>query len=288
MTEELKEQYDNLSSSQKKVADYIIDNDEEVAFMTASRLAAAAGVSESTVVRFVSALGYDGFTEFQQAMAEEMQDRLISPKKSQYKKLKADPSELMRKVLVRDAQNIVDSIHLVPDATYDMALDLLQNAKHVYVVGIRSCAPLAEYMVYYLSLMRPDVKALTSSNISELFEQLSWLQKEDVVVGMSFPRYSLRTLKAMEYANNQGARLISITDNEYSPMNLYSSCNLWARTDMITMVDSIVAPMSVVNALVVGLYMRNQEVVDRNLERMEKLWDDFQTYDPDEMAGPEE
>lgn len=288
MLDDILKLYDKMSPAQKKIADYIADNDEMAAFMTAAKLGKAAGVSEATVVRFTAMLGFDKYSEFQQTMVDEIQSRLVSDKKSTTNKLKADPSGLMKKVLVHDAQNIVDSIHLVPDAVFDMAVDLLDSAAHVYVLGIRNCAPLADLFTYYLSVIRPDVKALTSNNISELYEQMNWIGKGDVLVAMSFPRYSLRTLKAMDFANSQGARLISITDSEYSPMNMYSSCNLWAKTDMVTLADSLVAPMSVINALIVAMYLRNEKKILENTQRLEDLWKDFQTYDKDELGDPGE
>ena len=288
MIDDITKLYPTMSQAQKKVADYITDNDEVAAFMTAAKLGKAAGVSEATVVRFTAMLGYDKYSEFQQAMIDEIQSRLVSDKKSTTNKLKADPSGLMKKVLVHDAQNIVDSIHMVPDTTFDMAVDMLENAKHIYVLGIRNCAPLAEILAYYLGVIRPDVKVVNSVNISELYEQLNWIGKGDVLVGISFPRYSLRTLRAMDFANSQGARLISITDSEYSPMNMYSSCNLWAKSDMITLLDSLVAPMSVINALVVALYLRNEDQIQDNTERLEKLWKNYQTYDKDELGDPGE
>lgn len=288
MFDDITKLYPTMSQAQKKVADYITDNDEVAAFMTAAKLGKAAGVSEATVVRFTAMLGYDKYSEFQQAMIDEIQSRLVSDKKSTTNKLKADPSGLMKKVLVHDAQNIVDSIHMVPDTTFDMAVDMLEGAKHIYVLGIRNCAPLAEILAYYLGVIRPDVKVVNSVNISEMYEQLNWIGKGDVLVGISFPRYSLRTLRAMDFANSQGARLISITDSEYSPMNMYSSCNLWAKSDMITLLDSLVAPMSVINALVVALYLRNENKIQDNTERLEKLWKNYQTYDKDELGDPGE
>ncbi len=280
--------YDKMSPAQKKIADYISENDEVASFMTAARLGKAAGVSEATVVRFTAMLGYDKYSEFQQAMIDEIQSRLVSDKKSTTNKLKADPSGLMKKVLVHDAQNIVDSIHMVPDAVFDMAVDMLNEAEHIYVLGIRNCAPLADILSYYLGVIRPGVRSVTSNNISELYEQMNWIGKGDVLVGISFPRYSLRTLKAMDYANSRGARLISVTDSEYSPMNMYSSCNLWAKTDMITFADSLAAPLSVINALTVALYLKNEDTILENTRRLENLWKDYQTYDKDELGDPGE
>ena len=288
MTEDLKERYESFSESQKRVADYILENDEYAPFLTAAKLAARVGVSESTVVRFAALLGYDGYSEMQAAMVDELQAKLVAPKKYMTNKLKNEPSDVMRKVFVADARNIVDSIHYIDQKVFDMAVELLDSARRIYVVGLRNCAPLAMYLTTYLSMMRPDVSSVTTTDMSEMFEQLSWMDKDDVVVGISFPRYSLRTLKAMDYANSQGGRLICITDSEYSPMNMYSSCNLWAKSDMITMVDSMAAPLSVINALCVALFMKNEENIKHNLERLEEIWDDYMTYDKDALSGREE
>ena len=284
MLDVIKAQYDKMSKGQKKIADYISENMERAAFMTAMKLAEAAAVSESTVVRFATMLGYDGYPEFQQAMADELQGRLVSPKKANTNEFRENRSELLRRVLVSDAQNIVDTIGMVDSDIFDQAVELVSNARKICVVGIRTCAPLADYLTYYLRMMRDDVVSVTTTNISEIYEQLSWLKKEDVVIGISFPRYSLRTLRAMDYANHQGARIISVTDSKYSPMNMYSSVCLWAKTDMITIADSLVAPMSTINALVIGVYLKNEEQIRKRLEALEESWNAFQTYDRDEMS----
>ena len=284
MLETIKAQYDKMSKGQKKIADYISENMERAAFMTAMKLAEAASVSESTVVRFASMLGYEGYPEFQQAMADALQSRLVSPKKAQTNEFRENRSELLRRVLVSDAQNIVDTVGMIDSNIFDQAVDLITNARKICVVGIRTCGPLADYLTYYLRMMRDDVTSVTTTNISEIYEQLSWVQKEDLVIGISFPRYSLRTLRAMDYANHQGARIISITDSKYSPMNMYSSVCLWAKTDMITIADSLVAPMSTINALVIGVYLKNEEQIRKRLETLEQSWNAFQTYERDEMA----
>ncbi len=284
MLDVIKAQYDKMSKGQKKIADYISENMERAAFMTAMKLAEAAAVSESTVVRFATMLGYEGYPEFQQAMADELQSRLVTPKKAQTNEFRENRSELLRWVLVSDAQNIVDTIGMVDSDVFDQAVELISNARKICIVGIRTCAPLADYLTYYLRMMRDDVVSVTTTNISEIYEQLSWLKKEDVVIGISFPRYSLRTLRAMDYANHQGARIISITDSKYSPMNMYSSVCLWAKTDMITIADSLVAPMSTINALVIGVYLKNEEQIRKRLEALEQSWNAFQTYERDEMA----
>ncbi len=284
MLEEIKKRYDLMSKGQKRIADYISDNYEQAAFMTAARLGEAAKVSESTVVRFAVMMGYAGYTEFQEEMAGRIREKLVSPKKTLTNHYRENKNDLLRGVLVADAQNIVDTIHLVDSGAFERAVDIIESARKVYIVGIRTCAPLASYLAYYLNMIREDVISVTSPNITELYEQLYWMNSEDALLGISFPRYSLRTLKAMEFGNERNARLITISDSEYSPMNMYSSCNLWAKTDMVTVADSLVAPMSIINALTVALFMRNEEKVTKNLKDMEKVWNDFQIYETDDMT----
>ena len=166
---------------------------------------------------------------------------------------------------------------------FESALDIILNAKHIYIVGIRSCAPLACFMSYYFNLMFDNVHLIHTSSSSELFEQMVRISEEDVIIGISFPRYSMRTLKAMEFANNRNAKVITLTDSVHSPMNLYSSCNLIARSDMASIVDSLVAQLSVLNALVVALCMKKQKEVITTLEALEDIWDEYQVYSGDEL-----
>ena len=166
---------------------------------------------------------------------------------------------------------------------FEMAVDTILNARRVYVVGIRSCAPLASFLSFYLNLICDNVTAVHTNSSSEIFEQLLRIDEEDVIIGISFPRYSMRTLKALEFASNRKAKVITITDSVHSPMNLYSSCNLIARSDMASIVDSLVAPLSVINALVVALCMKKQKEVITTLEALEDIWDEYQADSGDEL-----
>lgn len=164
-----------------------------------------------------------------------------------------------------------------------MAVDIILEARNIYIVGIRSCEPLAEFLSFYLNMIREGVRLLKTTSISEVFEQMIRVDKRDAVIGISFPRYSMRTLKAMEFANDRNAKVITITDSVHSPMNLYSSCNLLARSDMVSIVDSLVAPLSVINALVVALCLKRPEEVKENLENLEQAWTNYQVYLNDEI-----
>ena len=164
-----------------------------------------------------------------------------------------------------------------------MAVDTILNAKKIYIVGIRSCAPLAEFLSFYLNLICDNVVPVHTNASSEVFEQMIRISEEDVIIGISFPRYSMRTLKALEFASNRKAKVITLTDSIHSPINLYSSCNLIARSDMASIVDSLVAPLSVINALVVALCMKKQNEVITTLETLEEIWDEYQVYSSDEL-----
>jgi DNA-binding MurR/RpiR family transcriptional regulator len=166
---------------------------------------------------------------------------------------------------------------------FELAIDTILQARHIYVIGIRSCAPLADFLTFYLNLICEQVTAVHTNSSSEIFEQLIRMNEEDVIIGISFPRYSMRTLKALEFASNRQAKVITLTDSVHSPMTLYSSCNLIAKSDMASIVDSLVAPLSVVNALVVALCMKKQKEVVSTLQTLEKIWDEYQVYSGDEL-----
>ena len=192
-------------------------------------------------------------------------------------------SHILETVLQSDQEKIKDTLEHIDEHAFELAVDTIIKAKHIYIVGIRSCAPLAAFMAFYFNLMFENVTLLQTNNSSELFEQMVRISKDDVIIGISFPRYSMRTLKAKEFANNRNAKVITLTDSVHSPMNLYSSCNLIARSDMASIVDSLVAPLSVINALIVALCMKKQGEVAKTLETLEDIWNEYQVYENDEI-----
>ena len=192
-------------------------------------------------------------------------------------------SEILETVLQSDIEKIKLTLGAIDHAAFNLAIDTILNARRIYVVGIRSCAPLASFMGFYLNLVCEDVVTVNTNSSSEIFEQLIRIGEKDVIIGISFPRYSMRTLKALEFASNRKAKVITLTDSIHSPMNLYSSCNLIARSDMASIVDSLVAPLSVVNALIVALCMKKQKEVVSTLETLEEIWGEYQVYSSDEL-----
>ena len=279
----LEEKYPKLSKGQKRLTDYIRQNYDKAAFMTASKLGKAVGVSESTVVRFASQLGYKVYPEFQKALGELVRTKLNSIQRMEVTYGRITQSEILETVLQSDIDKIKMTMESIDQQAFELAVDTILNAKRIYVVGIRSCAPLANFLSFYLNLICENVISVHTNSSSEIFEQLIRINEEDVIIGISFPRYSMRTLKALEFASNRKAKVITLTDSVHSPMNLYSSCNLIARSDMASIVDSLVAPLSVINALVVALCMKKQKEVIQTLETLEDIWDEYQVYSRDEL-----
>lgn len=279
----INEKYSSMSKGQKLLSTYITDNYDKAVFLTAEKLGKVVGVSESTVVRFATHLGYRGYPEFQKALEELVRNKLNSIQRMEVTYGRISQSKILETVLQSDAEKIKSTLDQIDQNAFEAALDIILNAKHIYIVGIRSCASLASFMAFYFNLMFDNVHLLHTSSSSELFEQMVRISEEDVIIGISFPRYSMRTLKAMEFANNRNAKVITLTDSVHSPMNLYSSCNLIAKSDMASIVDSLVAPLSVINALIVALCMRKQSEVAETLEALEDIWNEYQVYESDEI-----
>ncbi|MBQ2450132.1 MAG: MurR/RpiR family transcriptional regulator [Lachnospiraceae bacterium] len=279
----INDKYNKMSKSHKKIATFILDHYEQAAFMTAAKLGATVGISESTVVRFAYCLGYEGYPEFQEALAEWVKNKLNSVQKIGAKYGKSTQSEILTAVLAADMENINATIEHVDPQAFETAVETVLNAEHVYIIGIRSCEPLARFLYFYLNMIRGNVILLASTSTSEIFEQMIRIDEKDAMIGISFPRYSMRTLKALEFANDRNAKVISITDTIHSPMCLYSSCNLMARSEMVSIVDSLAAPLSLINALVVALCLKRPDDVRKTLESLEDVWDNYQVYLKDEI-----
>lgn len=279
----MNEKFSKMSKSHKVIASYITDNYDQAVFMTAAKLGQAVGISESTVVRFASSLGYDGYPEFQKALEDWVKSKLSGVQKIAVKYGGSSQSEILSSVLNADMEKIADTIDNLDPAAFETAVDLILEAKHIYVIGLRSCEPLADFLCFYLNMIRGDVQLIRSTSVSEMFEQMIRVDERDCVIGISFPRYSMRTLKAMEFATDRNAKVITITDTVHSPMNLYSSCNLLARSDMVSIVDSLVAPLSVINALIVAMCLKKPKEVKDNLKSLEEAWANYQVYLNDEI-----
>lgn len=273
----------SLSKGQKILATYIIEHYELAVFMNAHQLGEAVGVSESTVVRFASAIGYEGFPQFSKALEDYYKNHINRVQNVGNKYGKSSQSEVINSVMMADIEKLQHTMANLDVNAFDLAVNYILDARKVYVVGLRTCEPLAEFLAFYLNMIREDVIMLKTTSASEMFEQMIRINEQDCIIGISFPRYSMRTLKAMEFANDRNAKVITITDSVRSPMNLYSSCNLLARSDMVSIVDSLVAPLSLINALVVELCLKRPKEVRENLDNLEKAWGNYQIYLNDEI-----
>ncbi len=279
----INEHYSKMSKGQKAISAFIYDHYDQAVFMTAAKLGETVGVSESTVVRYAIFIGYNGYPEFQKDLEDWVQNKINSVQKIGAKYGKSTQSEILTSVLEADIEKIQDTIHNMDPVAFETAVDIILDARTIYVMGVRSCEPLADFLHFYLNMVRGDVVLLKTTSMSETFEQMLRIDERDAMIGISFPRYSMRTLKAMEFANDRNAKVITITDSVHSPMNLYSSCNLLARSDMVSIVDSLVAPLSVINALVVAICLKRPEDVKKSLKDLEEAWNNYQVYLNDEI-----
>lgn len=279
----ISENMNSFSKNQKRIAHYVLENSNEAAFMTAAQIGQAVECSESTVVRFAMALGYKGFPEFIRELSDVVKHKLNSVNRIDISDETLTQSRLIKFVMSNDAEKVTDTLKNIDDNTFAHAVDMIAEAHKVYIVAVRASVAIADFLAFYLRMIAKDVVMVTSNNASEMFEQMIDIDETDVVIGISFPRYSMRTLKAMEFANERNAQIISITDSIHSPMNLYSSCNLFARTDMASVVDSLVAPLSLINALIVALCIKNPKRVVARLELLNQIWEDYEGSNKDEI-----
>lgn len=279
----MKEKYSTFSKGQKLIASYIIDHYDKATFMTAAKLGDEVGVSESTVVRFANEMGYDGYPKLQKALREVIKSKLTSAQRLEVSSAHIDSESVLKTVLQSDLNKIRITMEEADPNNFDAIVEEILAAKKIYILGVRSSAPLASFLGFYFNLIFENVRLVHTTSVSEMFEQIVNAGKGDVVLGISFPRYSKRTSKAMEFAGDQGATVIAITDNETSPLAKCSDYCLYARSDMASFVDSLVAPLSMINALIVAIGLKRKKQIHTTLEKLEKIWDEYQVYDKGEI-----
>ena len=276
MIDRLNQSGKRLSKGHRKIAQYIVEHYDKAVFMTASKLGESVGVSESTVVRFASAMGYEGYPQLQRSLQELVSHRLTANQRFEMS-TEIDPREALSVVLKSDVQNLRATMEQMDEAVFEDVVARLLNARAIYVMGLRSAAPLAQFMGYYLNYIFDNVH-LVSSGATDVFEEISKLKENDVLVGISFPRYSSRTLEAMRFAKRCGAQVVAITDGPMSPLADMADATLTARTDMASFVDSLAAPLSLINALIVALGQRRRREVSEYFESMEQIWEKYDVY----------
>lgn len=276
MIDRLNQSGKRLSKGHRRIAQYIVEHYDKAVFMTASRLGESVGVSESTVVRFAAALGYEGYPQLQRSLQELVSHRLTANQRFEMS-TEIDPHDALNIVMKSDMQNLRGTLETMDSAAFEDVVQRLLNAKAIYVMGLRSAAPLAQFMGYYLNYIFDDVH-LISSGATDVFEEVSKMREGAVLVGISFPRYSTRTLEAMRFAKRCGAQVVAITDGPMSPLCAIADVTLTARTDMASFVDSLAAPLSVINALLVALGLNRKEALSQHFRQLESIWNTYQVY----------
>jgi DNA-binding MurR/RpiR family transcriptional regulator len=265
-----------LSKSHRRIAECIVNRYDKVAFMTASRLGEYVGVSESTVVRFASALGYEGYPQLQKALQEIIRHRLTASQRFEMTS-DMDHTQVITKVFKADMQNIRNTMDEMNLKLFEEVIDEILRARQIYVLGQRASAPLAQFMAHYLGYIFSNVKLVTSG-ISDIFEQLSRIGEDDLLIGISFPRYTRHTINGMRFARSRGASLVAITDGPLSPMHAETRLCLTAKSDMTSFVDSLAAPLSLINALIVALSQHKRAEAGRYFQDLETIWSDYDVY----------
>ena len=275
----LQDKAPEFSKGQRLISQYILDEYEKAAFMTAGRLGKTVGVSESTVVRFAVELGYDGYPSMQKAMQEMILNRLTSVQRIEMTNDRIGNGDVVSMVLQSDMEKLRQTSETLDRDDFHHAVEAICRAKRVYVLGVRSAAPLASFFGYYLGYMFQDVHIITASGTSEVFERIVGITREDAVVAFSFPRYSTSTARGVQYSRSVGATVIGITDSKESPLGQNSDCVLVAKSGMLSLVDSLVAPLSVINALIVALAARNEQTLSHTFNTLEHIWDQYNVYE---------
>ncbi|MBP3660835.1 MAG: MurR/RpiR family transcriptional regulator [Oscillospiraceae bacterium] len=278
----LQSQAHTFSKGQRLIAKYITDSYDKAAFMTASKLGKKVGVSESTVVRFAVELGYDGYPSMQKAIQEMVLNRLTSVQRIEVANDRMEGQDVVSTVLHADAEKLRQTEDLLDRQEFSRAVQAILDTDRVYILGVRSAAPLAQFLGYYLNYMSTNIHVVTTSGEGEMFEKIVAIKPEDVVIAISFPRYSSATVKAAQYCRRAGATVIGLTDSRMSPLGQNADHVLEAKSDMVSLVDSLVAPMSVINALIVAIANRREQRLSKIFTSLEKIWDEYHVYEKQE------
>ncbi|MBP5181168.1 MAG: MurR/RpiR family transcriptional regulator [Clostridiales bacterium] len=274
----ISDQMPRMSKGHKAIASYIIESYDKAAYMTAAKLGEETGVSESTVVRFTTELGFDGYPHFQASLKEELKSKLTSVQRLNYTERFDDDQTAVRDIMKSDMENLKETIANLDDEAMAKAVDAVLKARKIYIMGLRSSAPLSAFMHFYMTLLFDDVVHIHSNSTNEVFEQIMPITKEDIMIGISFPRYSQRTINSMEYAKKKGATVLAITDKDNTAMTEHADIKLFAKSSMASFVDSLSAPLSLINALLVTLGIHRREHIRSSFESLEILWSQYEVY----------
>lgn len=269
--------FPRLSKGQKLIAEYILKQYDKAAFMTAAKLGYSVGVSESTVVRFANELGFSGYPKLQKALQELIKNKLTTVQRIELSNNYITMENALKGVLKSDMENIRVTLEKINPKTFDEVVNCIFNAKRIYIIGLRSSTALAEFLGFYLNLILDNVKVV-AYGVSDIFEQMINISKDDLVIGIGFPRYAARTIEALNYAHGKGTKVVAITDSLLSPLATKSDYTLIAQSNMASFVDSLVAPLSVINALIIAVGLREKEKISSIFSGLEDIWEEYKVY----------
>lgn len=276
---EIEARMPTFSKGQKLISHYILENYDKAAYMTASKLGSIVHVSESTVVRFAIELGYAGYPEFQHALQELVRTHLTSFQRMEVTNHLIGDGDILSKVLLGDAEKIKHTLEEIDRSAFELAVEHIVKARDIYILGVRASSSLAGFLAHGLRMIFDNVKFVQTTSGSEMFEQIMGIRSEDVMIAISFPRYSKRIIHAVNFAKHAGADVITITDTESSPIAPQANQLLIAKSDMASFVDSLVAPLSIINAMIVAVSLKKQDDLRVRLHQLEQIWDEYDVYD---------
>lgn len=279
LLQQLSDRMSTFSKGQRQIATYILERYDRAAYMTASKLGAEVNVSESTVVRFADELGFSGYPELQRALQELAKTHLTAAQRMEVADNLLGKDNILEKVLLGDAEKIRHTLEDLDRDAFYAAVEKIASARNIYILGSRSSASLAGFLNFNFQMMFDNVRNVEVTSGSEMFEHILNIGREDVLIAISFPRYSKRTVRAVQFAHDAGADVVSITDSAKSPIAAGCDQLLIARSDMASFVDSLVAPLSIINAMVAAVSMRCHDEVAARLRRLETIWDEYDVYD---------
>lgn len=277
LTRVIQTNFHRLSKGQKIIAQYIMNNYDKAAFMTAAKLGEKVGVSESTVVRFANAIGYVGYPQLQKQLQEMVKTKLTTVQRIEMSSDYSSNDSILKNILKADMENIRATMEEIDNSSFEQAVKDITQAKSVYIIGLRSSTALAEFLGFYMNLIRDNVHVVTYT-IGDIFEQLFRIGEKDLVIAIGFPRYSSRTVKALEYVKSRNAKTIAVTDSMLSPLCSHADITLIAKSNMESIVDSIVAPMSVLNALIVAVGMKEKQNISASFANLEEIWNKYNIF----------
>jgi len=277
LMERIKKAFSNMSKGQKRLAEYITTHYDRAAFLTAANLGKTVGLSESTVVRFAYALGYDGYPDLQKDIQEMVKQKLSTVERLELSADYLGNESILKKVLQTDIENIKLTMEEISEKVFDTVVDEILKANRIYIIGLRSATSLAYFLGYYLNLILRNVNIVTLG-LNDLFEQFLAAGKGDVVIGISFPRYTRNTVEAFKFAKELGATTIAITDSNLSPLGRIADHTLTAKSDMASFIDSFVAPLSVINSLIIAVGMKEKDKISKSLKVLEDVWENYKVF----------